>query len=370
MEDKILEKLLDQESVFIWQYIFEQVSKNPLTSKLDFEEREDVAGEIMLQYCRNNRVEYWRCCNYTVAEIRFEISLGIHNWSKARIKKERTESYLVFKKLIKMFFEPRGALIGRFSVFAHHNNDEGEYESKRNACGGLPIWNKQLPHEHCLQENGNLAKSKAILADLPYLERDYQPIGCARTEKIVDSMKLADFVEQLLLAVGNPLPIQTIFYFVTRRLEVRKQYLVRIVNEVEIKGDKKDGAHNDAVAESAIVDPRTVDWNILEDTEESIVHMQEMIDLVIADFITSFCKWRKIRQQNFLLILKALNEFWGEQNQLQIADSLGLSDSLVSAVRKLVKAHYEYYQLPDRESCRQYYITTLYHRLTSELSVI
>jgi len=276
----------------------------------------DLTQELFVQLLTKSRFQHYLDTAMTDAEIECEIGqIELTNLLTAELRKRHPESYRLARRI--------STLIQSSSNFRRFDSnglsEEQQHRRLADRVYGLSEWptNKPGRSSHELEQRAHM---------IPVRQRDTRMVGCTGDAQIVISNSdLEDLIVSVLDAIDAPADVRTLRSLVMSRLPVMDIYLVPLGGD---DGDS-DGPHYDPA-------------DLRENPEESLLrHEAEREAASYVDKFLANLKGNvrnKIKQYN-----RMLGVLWhcylspDHATQLEVASTLGVSDSLVSDYRRRIE---------------------------------
>jgi len=312
----------------IWSELHRIVSSHPLvraSKRAGFLIEEgkqnaytDLTQELFVALLSKERFQHYIDTEMTDAEIEAEISqIELTNLLTAELRKRYPESYRLARRV--------STLIQTSKTFKRFDNIDNLEVHRRLADRqyGLAEWMDNKTRR-------NVQEMEERVKVVSFQSRDTRMVGCTGDAQIVISnVDLEKLIIKVFKAVDSPVDVRSLRSFVMSRLPVMDIYLVPI-----------GGSSNDDEDNKYEYDP--VDTR--EDPEENVLRREA--ELTAADFVDNFLKnleksvRGKAKQYN-----RMINVLWycylisDSGTQLEVAEMLGVSDSLVSDYRKRIESN-------------------------------
>ena len=276
----------------------------------------DLTQELFVQLLTKSRFQHYLDTAMTDAEIECEIGqIELTNLLTAELRKRHPESYRLARRI--------STLIQSSVNFRRFDgNGPGAEEQHRRLADrvyGLSEWpdNKPGRGSHEMEQRVHM---------IPVRQRDTRMVGCTGDAQIVISNSdLEDLIVSVFDAIDSPADVRSLRSLVMSRLPVMDIYLV------PLGGDENDsdGPHYDPA-------------DLRENPEESLLRHES--EREAAGSVDKFLKnlrgnvRGKIKQYN-----RMLSVLWhcylspDHATQLEVAATLGVSDSLVSDYRRRIE---------------------------------
>ncbi len=311
----------------IWAELHRIVSSHPLvraSKKAGFLVEEgkynvytDMTQELFVALLSKERFQHYLDEKMSDTEIEAEISqIELTNLLTAQLRKRHPESYRLARRV--------STLIQTSETFKRFDNIDNPEVHRRLAdrVYGLKNWknNKSTRTQQELEQR---------VKKVSFHNRDTRMVGCTGDAQIVISnVELEKLIVRVFKAVDSPVNVRSLRGLVMSRLPIMDIYLVPISNN----GKKDDETYD--------LDP----VDIREDPEEN--YLRQEAETEARGFVENFLKSLhksvrgKAKQYN-----RMINILWhcylisDGGTQLEVADKLGVSDSLVSDYRKRIEAN-------------------------------
>ena len=276
----------------------------------------DLTQELFVQLLTKSRFQHYLDTAMTDAEIECEIGqIELTNLLTAELRKRHPESYRLARRISTLIQSS-----ANFRRFDNHSNG-GEEIHRRLAdrVYGLSEWPESKPGRatHEMEQRAHM---------LPVRQRDTRMVGCTGDAQIVISNSdLEDLIVSVLEAIDGPADVRSLRSLVMSRLPVMDIYLVPLGGD----DNDSDGPHYDPA-------------DLRENPEESLLRHESQQEAAgsVDRFLTNLRGnvRGKIKQYN-----RMLGVLWhcylspDHVTQLEVAATLGVSDSLVSDYRRRIE---------------------------------
>lgn len=312
----------------IWTELHRIVSSHPLvraSKRAGFLVEEgkynaytDLTQELFVALLSKDRFQHYIDTEMLDAEIEAEISqIELTNMLTAELRKRYPESYRLARRI--------STLIQTSATFKRFDNI-GNPEIHRRLADrlyGLAVWQDQKTRRD-VQEMDERVKA------VSFYGRDTRMVGCTGDAQIVISNpELEKLIIRVFKAIDSPVDVRSLRSFVMSRLPIMDIHLV----PVSSNGDSDD----DDRMPFEFLDTR-------ETPEEDLLRNEA--EKAAAGFVENFLHTLnksvrgKAKQYD-----RMINVLWhcylisDSGTQLEVADMLGVSDSLVSDYRKRIEAN-------------------------------
>jgi len=340
---KWVESLRSSDVSRLWSELHRIVSHHPLvrasrSAGLLVEEGSsaytDLTQELFVQLLSKNRFEHYLESEMTDYEIECEISqIELTNLLTAELRKRHPESYRLARRISTLIQSSTN-----FRRFDTSGIDDEPHRRLADRLYGLSEWIDSKPRRgsHEVEQRMQM---------IPVRARDTRMVGCTGDSQVVISNPdLEDLIISVLDAVDSPVDVRTLRSLVMSRLPVMDIYLV------PLDGDDSENDGN----QFEPVDKR-------ENPEQGLLRRES--EREAAAFVDQFLKnlheavRGKIKQYN-----RILGVLWhcylspDHSTQLEVAASLGVSDSLVSDYRRRIEQELRALSFCEVEEARQFEI--------------
>ena len=292
----------------------------------------DLTQELFVQLLTKSRFQHYLDTGMTDGEIECEIGqIELTNLLTAELRKRHPESYRLARRI--------STLIQSSTNFRRFDNSGINDEQHRRLADrvyGLSEWPNHKPgrNSHEMEQRVRM---------IPVRQRDTRMVGCTGDAQIVISNSdLEDLIVSVLEAIDAPADVRSLRSLVMSRLPVMDIYLV------PLGGDENDG-------DGPHYDPA----DLRENPEESL--MRHESEREAAGSVDKFLKGLrgnvrgKIKQYN-----RMLGVLWhcylspDHATQLEVAATLGVSDSLVSDYRRRIEQELRALSFSEVEEARMF----------------
>lgn len=293
----------------------------------------DMTQELFVALLSKERFQHYIDTKMTDAEIEGEISqIELTNLLTAQLRKRHPESYRLARRI--------STLIQTSKVFKRFDNIDNPDIHRRLAdrVYGLARW-KNRKSSRSQQELEERVKK------VSFHNRDTRMVGCTGDSQIVISNpELEKLIVRVFKAVDSPVNVRSLRGLVMRRLPIMDIYLVPITAPT--------GTNDDYQFD---LDPA----DVRENPEEHLLRREG--ETVAAGFVENFLKsLNKSVRGKAKQYSRMINILWhcylssDGGTQLEVADRLGVSDSLVSDYRKRIESNLQSLSFNDVNEARQF----------------
>ena len=292
----------------------------------------DLTQELFVQLLSKNRFEHYLDTGMSDYEIECEISqIELTNLLTAELRKRHPESYRLARRISTLIQSS-----ANFKRFDTSGIDDEPHRRLADRVYGLSEWN-----ENKTRRGSHEVEQRVQI--IPVRQRDTRMVGCTGDSQVVISNPdLEDLIVSVLDAVDSPVDVRTLRSLVMSRLPVMDIYLVPL-----------DGDDNDH--DNGGYDP--VDRR--ENPEQGLLRRES--EREAAGYVDLFLKnlheavRGKVKQYNRILGVLWHCYLSPEQaTQLEVAASLGVSDSLVSDYRRRIEQELRALAFSEVEEAKQF----------------
>ncbi|MFV0387755.1 MAG: hypothetical protein ACK5NT_03280 [Pyrinomonadaceae bacterium] len=327
----------------IWKDLHRIVSSHPLvraSKKAGFLVEEgnynvysDMTQELFVALLSKERFQHYLDTNMTDAEIEGEISqIELTNLLTAQLRKRHPESYRLARRV--------STLIQTSKAFKRFDNidNPGIHRRLADRIYGLSQW-------HDRKERRNQQELEERVKNVSFQARDTRMVGCTGdAQVIISNTELEKLIVKVFKAVDSPVNVRSLRGLVMKRLPIMDIYLVPITAP-----SRKDDEY------SMDLDP----MDLRENPEEEVLRQEAESEA--RNFVEAFLKnlkhsvKGKAKQYS-----RMVNVLWhcylssDGGTQLEVADRLGVSDSLISDYRKRIEANLQSLSFNDVNEARQF----------------
>lgn len=293
----------------------------------------DLTQELFVALLSKDRFQHYIDTEMSDAEIEAEISqIELTNMLTAELRKRYPESYRLARRI--------STLIQTSSTFKRFDNVNNPEAHRRLAdrLYGLADWKLQKSRRD-VQEMDERVKS------VSFQGRDTRMVGCTGDAQIVISNpELEKLIVRVLKAIDSPVDVRSLRSFVMSRLPIMDIHLVPVGS-----GGNED---DDDRMPFEFTDNR-------ETPEEDLLRNEA--EAAAAGFVDGFLETLnksvrgKAKQYD-----RMVNVLWhcylisDSGTQLEVAEMLGVSDSLVSDYRKRIEANLQQLTFSGVNEARQF----------------
>jgi hypothetical protein len=312
----------------IWMELHRIVSSHPLvraSKRAGFLVEEgkynaytDLTQEIFVALLSKDRFQHYLDTGMTDPEIEAEISqIELTNMLTAELRKRYPESYRLARRI--------STLIQNGKAFKRFDNVDNPEAHRRLAdrLYGLSSWTYK-------KERRDVQEMDERVKAVSFYGRDTRMVGCTGDAQIVISNpELEKLIIRVFKAIDSPVDVRSLRSFVMSRLPIMDIHLVPVGSG----GDSDDD------------DRMPFEFTDTRETPEQDLLRNEA-EMAAADCVDGFLDAlnRSVRSKTKQYD-RMINVLWycylvsDSGTQLEVADMLGVSDSLVSDYRKRIEAN-------------------------------
>ncbi|HEX8287361.1 MAG TPA: hypothetical protein VF556_05165 [Pyrinomonadaceae bacterium] len=327
----------------IWMELHRIVSSHPLvraSKRAGFLVEEgkhnaytDLTQELFVALLSKERFQHYLDAGMSDAEVEAEISqIELTNMLTAELRKRYPESYRLARRISTLIQTGKN-----FKRFDNHGAADG-HRRLADRLYGLAEWSsKKMRRDN--QEMDERVKT------VSFHSRDTRMVGCTGDAQIVISnVELEKLIIRVFKAIDSPVDVRSLRTFVMSRLPIMDIHLV------PVSGASDDG--EDDRPDYEFADTRA-------NPEEEVLRREG--EAGAAGFVENFLKnleksvRGKAKQYN-----RMINVLWycylisDSGTQLEVAEMLGVSDSLVSDYRKRIESNLQQLSFNGVNEARQF----------------
>ena len=279
----------------------------------------DLTQELFVALLSKERFQHYLETGMTDPEVEAEISqIELTNMLTAELRKRYPESYRLARRI--------STLVQTSEIFKRFDN-LGNPDAHRRLADrlyGLADWSTEKMRRD-VQEMDERVKA------VSFLKRDTRMVGCTGDAQIVISnVELEKLIVRVFKAIDSPVDVRSLRSFVMSRLPIMDIHLVPV-------GGSGDNDDDDNKLHFEIPDLR-------ETPEED--YLRNEAEAEAAGFVDGFLKslsksvrGKEKQYQRMINVLWHCYLIADSGTQLEVAEMLGVSDSLVSDYRKRIEAN-------------------------------
>jgi hypothetical protein len=293
----------------------------------------DMTQELFVALLSKERFQHYLDTGMTDAEVEAEISqIELTNMLTAELRKRYPESYRLARRISTII-----QTSSRFKRFDNINNPE-VHRRLADRLYGLADWRDQKMRR-------DVAEMDERVKAVSFQNRDTRMVGCTGDAQIVISnVELEKLITRVFKAVDSPVDVRSLRSFVMSRLPIMDIHLVPV-------GGSGDSDDEDRVSYE-IPDVR-------ETPEEDFLRVEaEGVAAGSVDkFLNSLNKSVRGKVKQYDRMVSVLWHCYlisDGGTQLEVAEMLGVSDSLVSDYRKRIEASLQALSFEGVNDARQF----------------
>lgn len=326
----------------IWTELHRIVSSHPLvraSKRAGFLVEEgkynaytDLTQELFVALLSKERFQHYLDTGMTDAEIEAEISqIELTNMLTAELRKRYPESYRLARRI--------STLVQSSPTFKRFDN-VGNPEAHRRLADrlyGLADWKVEKSRRD-VQEMDERVKAVSFKA------RDTRMVGCTGDAQIVISnVELEKLIIRVFKAVDSPVDVRSLRSFVMSRLPIMDIHLVPVGGPADEDDDRMQFEFTDHRG--------TPEDDLLKSEGE-----REAVGFV-DDFLATLSRSVRGKEKQYDRMINVLWHCYliGDTGtQLEVAEMLGVSDSLVSDYRKRIESNLQQLSFGNVNEARQF----------------
>ncbi|MCY7376321.1 MAG: hypothetical protein LH472_10170 [Pyrinomonadaceae bacterium] len=279
----------------------------------------DLTQELFVALLGKERFQHYLDTGMSDAEIEAEISqIELTNMLTAELRKRYPESYRLARRV--------STLIQTSKTFKRYDNLNNPDIHRRLAdrLYGLADWKNE-------KSRRNVQEMEGRVKTVSFMSRDTRMVGCTGDAQIVISnVELEKLIIKVFKAIDSPVDVRSLRSFVMSRLPIMDIYLV------PGGGAAQDGGEDDRM-EFDFADHR-------ETPEENVLRREAELSAVnfVDNFLQNLNKSVRGKEKQYNRMISVLWHCYlisDSGTQLEVADMLGVSDSLVSDYRKRIESN-------------------------------
>jgi hypothetical protein len=277
----------------------------------------DLTQELFVALLSKERFQHYLNTGMTDAEVEAEISqIELTNMLTAELRKRYPESYRLARRISTII-----QTSGNFKRFDNIGNPEA-HRRLADRLYGLADWRDQKMRR-------DVAEMDERVKSVSFLHRDTRMVGCTGDAQIVISnVELEKLIIRVFKAVDSPVDVRSLRSFVMSRLPIMDIHLVPV-------GGSGDSDDEERVSYEIP--------DIRETPEEDFLRVEaEGVAAGSVDkFLNSLSKSVRGKVKQYDRMISVLWHCYlisDGGTQLEVAEMLGVSDSLVSDYRKRIES--------------------------------
>src|SRR5215813_1842974 len=278
----------------------------------------DLTQELFVALLSKERFQHYLDTEMSDAEIEAEISqIELTNMLTAELRKRYPESYRLARRISTLIQTGAG-----FKRFDNIGNPE-MHRRLADRLYGLADWPDHKAHRD-VQEMQERVKT------VSFQSRDTRMVGCTGDAQIVISnVELEKLIVRVFKAIDSPVDVRSLRSFVMSRLPIMDIHLVPV-------GGSSDSDDDDRPVFEFTDTRETPEQDLLRNEAESAAAGY------VDSFLANLSKSVRGKAKQYDRMINVLWHCYLVSNggtQLEIAEMLGVSDSLVSDYRKRIESN-------------------------------
>ena len=278
----------------------------------------DLTQELFVALLGKERFQHYLDTGMTDAEIEAEISqIELTNMLTAELRKRYPESYRLARRVSTLIQTSK-----TFKRFDNLNNPD-IHRRLADRLYGLADWKNE-------KSRRNVQEMEERVKAVSFQSRDTRMVGCTGDAQIVISnVELEKLIIKVFKAIDSPVDVRSLRSFVMSRLPIMDIYLVPV-------GGSQDNGEDDRM-EFDFADSR-------ETPEQNVMRREAELSATnfVENFLNNLNKSVRGKEKQYNRMISVLWHCYlisDSGTQLEVADMLGVSDSLVSDYRKRIETH-------------------------------
>jgi hypothetical protein len=278
----------------------------------------DLTQELFVALLSKERFQHYLDTGMSDAEVEAEISqIELTNMLTAELRKRYPESYRLARRISTLI-----QTSPTFKRFDNVNNPEA-HRRLADRMYGLADWNIEKMRRD-VQEMDERVKA------VSFQKRDTRMVGCTGDSQIVISnVELEKLIVRVFKAIDSPVDVRSLRSFVMSRLPIMDIHLVPVGGSGD--SDDDDKTHFEIA-------------DIRETPEQDYLRNEAEINAAgfVDNFLKSLSKSVRGKEKQYDRMISVLWHCYlisDSGTQLEVAEMLGVSDSLVSDYRKRIESN-------------------------------
>ena len=278
----------------------------------------DLTQELFVALLGKERFQHYLDTGMSDAEIEAEISqIELTNMLTAELRKRYPESYRLARRVSTLIQTSK-----TFKRFDNLNNPD-IHRRLADRLYGLADWKNE-------KSRRNVQEMEERVKAVSFQSRDTRMVGCTGDAQIVISnVELEKLIVKVFKAIDSPVDVRSLRSFVMSRLPIMDIYLVPV-------GGSQDNGEDDRMEFDFADSRETPEQNVLRrEAELSATNFVE-------NFLNNLNKSVRGKEKQYNRMISVLWHCYlisDSGTQLEVADMLGVSDSLVSDYRKRIETN-------------------------------
>lgn len=322
-------KNIEHDVQALWRSLHRLVSLHPLvrttlssqqssTGSVPIFSTHDLTQDLYLLLLEKGRFSHYLQAQMSDAEIEREIyQIELTNFLIGRLRRRRPENYRIVRRVSAVLESAP-----QFKVFNQKSGQSGRYRQAPEVVYGLREWAASKP----LKDAGTFAE---LITHLPMRARNRRIVGCrGEAQVIVTNQELTELMAEILRAIDSPAPLRILRQLALSKLPVYDAEISSIDDDVN-----EDGEQRQKVA--------FMTTDVSPEQAALAGEDAQLARQTASAFLERLYQLTKANQQRTERLWQVLWHCFfdpSEPSQLQIADSVGISDSSVSDYRRKLEA--------------------------------
>lgn len=300
----------------------------------------DLTQELFVALLGKQRFDHYINTEMTDAEIEAEISqIELTNLLTAELRKRYPESYRLARRISTLV--QSSPKFRRFDVVRYNGNgDATNMRRLADRIYGLSVWFDDKP-----RRNQNELQER--IGQVPVQKRDTRNVGCTGDAQVViTNADLETLIVRVFDALDSPTDIRSIRSLVMSRLPVMDIFLVPIGS-----GGAPDDGDDDRMEFEPVDGQDTPEQSLLRGEAEDLAANS------VERFLDGLNHAVRGKSKQYNRILGVLWHCYLSSEggtQLEVADVLGVSDSLVSDYRRRIETELQALAFTEIEQARRF----------------
>jgi hypothetical protein len=292
----------------------------------------DLTQELFVQLLSKNRFEHYLDTDMTDYQVECEISqIELTNLLTAELRKRHPESYRLARRISTLIQSSTN-----FKRFDTSGIDDEPHRRLADRVYGLSEWgdDKRRRDSHDVEQRVQI---------IPVRPRDTRMVGCTGDSQVVISNSdLEDLIVSVLDAVDSPVDVRTLRSLVMSRLPVMDIYLVPLDSD----DNDSDSYQFEPVDKRDSPEQRLLRRESEDEAAGQVDHFLKNLNETVRG---------KVKQYNRMIgVLWHCYLSAEHSTQLEVAATLGVSDSLVSDYRRRIEQELRSLSFSEVEEARRF----------------
>lgn len=335
--------LLEEESAEdLWTALFQLISRHPAVRPLHFapdgaavashlEINADFTQELFLELLQKRRFDYYVNSNYNSDQIENElVYIELPNLIGARLRKRYPESFRMARRVSSLLKSSkrfrRFSGVTRSSDEDHGNSAAGSTAARGRMVDqffGLREWADDKP----FKDPGVVAE---LAREIPIRRRDTRVVGRSGSSQLIISTRdLEELIAEIFAVIDSPSDVRSLRQLALAKLPLQDCRTMSLERSFD-----SDNASESPRRYEAVDTRSTPEAELLQFEQHR--HEGRMAE----DFLLLLRRKVNNNQRRYARLVRTLWHIYFDPDspsQLQIAEKLGVSDSLISDNRRLIE---------------------------------